>query len=248
MLPFFPLFEKIKEKVRSLLFEMKDSKMKVVLIDSDSDESPVGTEMKTQRVEKGQEVGARVPIKDKEKGDSDNQVSRDGTFTSVNSNVLNRSLSKTGSVRKGIEIVRRFRDSRNHSALNSDHQLSSVEFNWTEDQLESLTTALAAFKYCPERTVERVYREMRDSRSRIGSGKFLKARIRCWLSRRCNHDSSKRMISRKRKIEELGEIEVSQKKRVKKIMFSEKVELKVYEISEQTAAVEDSVMIIDLKD
>ena len=56
------------------------------------------------------------------------------------------------------------------------------------------------------------------------------------------------MISRKRKIEELGEIEVSQKKRVKKIMFSEKVELKVYEISEQTAAVEDSVMIIDLKD
>ena len=229
MLPFFPMLEKIKEKVRSLLFEMKDSKMKVVLIDSDSDESPVGTELKTQRVEKGQEVGVRVPIKDEEKGDSDNQVSRDGTFTSANSNVLN---------------VR----SRNHSALNSNLQLSSVGFNWTEDQLESLTTALVAFKYCPERTVERVYREMRDSRSRIGSGKFLKARIRCWLSLRCNHDSSKRMISRKRKIEELGEIEVSQKKRVKKIMFSEKVELKVYEISEQTAAVEDSVMIIDLKD
>ena len=244
MLPFFPLFEKIKEKVRSLLFEMKDSKMKVVLIDSDSDESPVGTEMKIQRVEKGQEVGARVPIKDKEKGDSDNQVSRGGTFISANSKVLNRSPSNTGSVRRGIE---RFR-SRNQSALNSNLQLPSVGFNWTEDQLESLTTALVAFKYCPERTVERVYREMRDSRSRIGSGKFLKARIRCWLSRRCKHDSSKRMISRKRKIEELGEIEVSQKKRVKKIMFSEKVELKVYEISEQTAAVEDSVMIIDLKD
>ena len=55
-------------------------------------------------------------------------------------------------------------------------------------------------------------------------------------------------MSRKRKIEELGDIEVSQKKRVKKITFSEKVELKVYEICEETSAVEDSVMIIDLKD
>ena len=246
MLPFFPMLEKIKEKVRSLLFEMKDSKMRGVLIDSDSDESPVGTELKTQRVGKGQEVGLGVEIK--EKGDNDNQVSRDGTFISAKSKVpnpfLDRSPSKNSSVRRGIEKFK----SRNHSALNSHHQMSSVEFNWTKDQLESLKTALVAFKYCPDRTVERVFREMRDSRSRIGGGKVLKAKIRRWLSRRCNHDSSKRLMSRKRKIEELGDIEVSQKKRVKKITFSEKVELKVYEICEETSAVEDSVMIIDLKD
>ena len=85
--------------------------------------------------------------------------------------------------------------------------------------------------------------------SRNGNVGVSREAIRGWLSKRCDHDSSQRLISRKRKIEELGEIEVSQSKRVKKIRFSDKVQQKDYNRFEQPSAVENNhnVIFIDLK-
>lgn len=142
----------------------------------------------------------------------------------------------------GGSIMRRPR-ARNPYSLCSTRVL-----NWTEDQLEVLRSALASYRYSPRTTRDRVFIELRLSHR--GLNFFTKDDVGKWLSKRCDYDCSQRFLSRKRKIEEIGEIEVCEKEKTRKIRFSEETEQKYFSTLDITSAVAEShdVVYVPLKE
>ena len=130
----------------------------------------------------------------------------------------------------------------------SIHHLGSTRvIHWTEDQLEILRSALASFRYSPRSTRDRVYIELRVSQR--GFNLFTKEDVGNWLSKRCDYDCSQRLLLRKRKIEEIGDIEVCQKEKTRKIRFSEETEQKYFSTLDVTSAVaENHVVYVPLKE
>ena len=138
---------------------------------------------------------------------------------------------------------------RNPYSIRNIHNLGSTRVvDWTEDQLEILRSALAAYRYSPRTTRDRVFWELRQSHRRFNF--FTKEDVGNWLKRRCDYDCSQRLLSRKRKIDEMGEIEVGESKKTRKIRFSEEIEQKYFCSLEKTSAVEENhnVVYVPLKE
>ena len=138
---------------------------------------------------------------------------------------------------------------RNPYSIRNIHNLGSTRVvHWTEDQLEILRSALVAFRYSPRITRDRVFWELRQSHRRVNL--FTKEDVGNWLKRRCDHDCSQRLLSRKRKIEEIGEIEVCENKKTSKIRFSEETHQKYFSTLEMTSAVAGNhdVVYVPLKE
>jgi len=142
--------------------------------------------------------------------------------------------------------VRRPR-ARNPYSVRKIHNLghgSHRVVNWTEDQIEIMTTALTSFRYSPRTTTDRVFIELRVSQRGVRG--FNRDDVRKWLSERCDYDCSQRLLSRKRKIEEIGEIEVTfgETKRTRKVRFSEEIQQKYFSIFENPSAVEENHHVV----
>ena len=138
---------------------------------------------------------------------------------------------------------------RNPYSIRNIHNLGSTRVvNWTEDQLEILRSALAAYRTRPRTIKDRVFLELRQSHRRVNL--FTKEDVGKWLSERCDYDRSQRLLSRKRKIDEMGEIEVGENKKTRKIRFSEEIEQKYFFSFEKTSAVEENhnVVYVPLKE
>jgi len=258
MLPFFKkLSEKLKnsipEKVLGLLVQIQymDSKKKRALDDECTGSG--GSELKKKKMDKTDdhevgEVGLVEAVELDEKINDNNDSSTNSNETK-DSNEDHLISSKEEPERSN------FQESRTRNPYSTRSSPSPVlgsstskEIVWSEEQLESLTTALVAFRYSPRTTVHRVYREMR--RAQNGNCSFMKEDVRNWLSQRCNYNSSQRLLTRKRKIEEIGEIEVSQSKKNPKITFSVKVKQKEFNTFEKTSAVEENhnIVYVSLKE
>ena len=120
--------------------------------------------------------------------------------------------------------------------------------NWTEDQLEVLRSALVSYRYSRRTTRDRVFIELRVSHR--GFSSFTKDDVENWLSKRCDYDCSQRFSLRKRKIEEMGEIEVCENKKTRTIRFSEETQQKHFSSLEMTSALgdNDDVVYLPLKE
>ena len=140
-------------------------------------------------------------------------------------------------------------DTRNPYIHSSRAQETPEEFNWSEEQLESLRTALEAYRHSPNMTVDRVARELMFPLK--GNCSFSEEDIRLWLSQRCRYYPLKKNLSRKRKIEEgRWEMEGSLSKRLRKITFSERVQQKEYDRYGESSAIVNNLepVFVSLKD
>ena len=248
MLPFFEkLSEKIKEKVYSLLMGPSDTKRKRTI---EMDPFTRGPRAKKQRMNQSVERDGDGDVRKRfcvnnnheENRASDREDSEVGVFSRAREvktqNESDSPLKALLSIKKeqgGFSKPR----ARNPYSVRHGHTLGSRRVvTWTEDQLEILRSALASFRYNPRATTERVYRELRVSHRGICG--LNKEDVRIWLSRRCNYDCSQRLLSRKRKIEEIGEVEACENKKTRKVRFSDQIQQKYFSILETPAAVEEN--------
>ena len=277
MLPFFAkLSEKIKEKVYSLLVApgLRDTKRKRQTSEMD----PVninrgGPEAKKMKMNKSEEeeggsggdgrTSQRSCFNNNHEAEGNRgseevgEVSLGGDARNPSSASGKQEEGENESPLKALLSIKkehggsgmRRPGARNPYSTRNIHNLDSTRVvHWTEDQLEILTSALAAYRYSPRTTRDRVFWELRQSHRR--SNFFTKEDVAKWLSKRCDYDCSQRFLSRKRKIDEMGEIEVGENKKTRKIRFSEEIEQKYFCSLEKTSAVEENhnVVYVPLKE
>ena len=242
MLPFFEkLSEKIKEKVYSLLMGSSDMKRKRTI---EMDPFTRGPKAKKQRMNQSVERDGDGDVRKRFCVNNNHEENRanDREVSSLAREVKTQNESDSPlkallSIKGGSRFSKP--QARNPYSVRNSHTLGSRRVvTWTEDQLEILRSALASFRYNPRATTERVYRELRVSHRGICG--LNKEDVRIWLSRRCNYDCSQRLLSRKRKIEEIGEVEACENKKTRKVRFSDQIQQKYFSILETPAAVEEN--------
>ena len=274
MLPFFAkLSEKIKEKVYSLMVGPRDTKRKMEM--DPFNRGPRAKKMKMSKSAEerdgdsrkiicfnnnqeentasaaSEEVNGRVASRGGGASNSSCQQEEEKAKTAPESDSPLKALLN---IKKehGRSSISRPR-ARNPYSVRKIHNLGSRRVViWTEDQVEILNSALASFRYSPKTTTERVFIELFVSYrgSYRGVCGFNREDVANWLSQRCDYDCSQRLLSRKRKIEEVGEIEVCENKKTRRIRFSEEIQQKYFSIFENPSAVEENhnVVYVPLKE
>ena len=276
MLPFFAkLSEQIKEKVYSLLVApgLRDAKRKRQTNEMDAVNINRGPKAKKMKIIKSEEEESGGDAKNRQRSCFNNnheaggntgseevgEVSLGGDARNPSASGKQEDAEEAGnesplkallSIKKehGGSGMRR-PGARNPYSIRNIHNLGSTRVvDWTEDQLEILRSALAAYRYSPRTTRDRVFWELRQSHRRFNF--FTKEDVGNWLKRRCDYDRSQRWLSRKRKIEEIGEIEVFENKKNRKIRFSEETRQKYFSTLEITSVVAGNhdVVYVPLKE
>ena len=266
MLPFFAkLSEKIKEKVYSLMVGPRDTKRKMEM--DPFSRGPRANKMKMSKSAEEREGDSRKIICFNNNQEENSASGSEGGVSGASSSSCKEEKEKTKTepesdsplkallrIKKehGRSNISRPR-ARNPYSVRKIHNLGSRRVViWTEDQLEILNSALASFRYSPKTTTERVFIELFVSYrgSYRGVCGFKREDVANWLSQRCDYDCSQRLLSRKRKLEEVGEVEVCEKKKTRRIRFSEEIQQKYFSIFENPSAVEENhnVVYVPLKE
>ena len=242
----------ITDRVRGLLVPVNVSKKRKADIENSSEESKI--KIKKVKTEKLVNEDRRNVLN--EKGGNNNIEAEGHVQQCPESSTLYENKVKVkvnGSLvpRLGKETGKRSRrlGTRNPYIHSSRAQGTPEEFSWSEEQLESLRTALEAYRHSPNMTVDRVARELMFPLK--GNCSFSEEDIRLWLSQRCRYYPLKKNLSRKRKIEEgRWEMEGSLSKRLRKITFSERVQQKEYDRYGESSAIVNNLepVFVSLKD
>ena len=225
MLPFFAkLSEKILEKVYSLLVGPGPRKTKRKRINEMDVFNTKRMKMIKSEEERDGEEGKRSCVNNNHEDDSEEAgvTSLDGKVRITSGNEEEAETGNESPLKALLSIRKEHGGSgmrrpgaRNPYSIRNIHNLGSNRVvDWTEDQLEILRSALAAYRYYPRTTRDRVFWELRQSHRRFNF--FTKEDVGNWLKRRCDYDCSQRLLSRKRKIDEMGKIEVGESKKTRK--------------------------------
>ena len=235
----------ITDRVRGLLVPVNVSKKRKADIENSSEDSKI--KIKKVKTEKLVNEERRNVLN--EKGGNNNSEDQCPESSTLNENKFK--VNGPLVPRLGKETGKRSRrlGTRNPYIHSSRAQGTPEEFSWSEEQLESLRTALEAYKHSPNTTVDRVARELIFPLK--GNCSFSEEDIRLWLSQRCRYYPLKKNLSRKRKIEEgRWEMEGSLSKRLRKITFSERVQQKEYDRYGESSAIVNNLepVFVSLKD
>ena len=236
----------ITDRVRGLLVPVTVSKKRKADFENSSEESEIkNKKFKTEKL-LNEERRNVLDVK----GGNNNSEDQCPESSTLYENKVKVKVNGPLVPRLGKETGKRSRrlGTRNPYIHSSRAQETPEEFNWSEEQLESLRTALEAYRHSPNMTVDRVARELMFPLK--GNCSFSEEDIRLWLSQRCRYDPHKKDLSRKRKIEELGEMEASASKRLRKITFSERVQQKEYDRYGESSAIVNNLepVFVSLKD
>ena len=241
----------ITDRVRGLLVPVTVSKKRKADFENSSEESEIKIKkVKTEKLLNEE----RRNVLDVKGGNnnSEDQIQERPESSTLYENKVKVKVNGPLVPRLGTKTEKRSSrrlDTRNPYIHSSRAQGTPEEFNWSEEQLESLRTALEAYRHSPNMTVDRVARELMFPLK--GNCSFSEEDIRLWLSQRCRYDSHKKNLLRKRKIEEgRWEMEGSLSKRLRKITFSERVQQKEYDRYGDSSAIANNLepVFVSLKD